>query len=160
MNNDLEMNASIYVIGVVHDSNIEPWHQPIFLWLCTLNDIFSKEILSSMGESICQTMGWDDLVDGFAFQLYIARPQHEVVLKIKYRLEEVGEVSSKRPTHGDKVYFHTNPIHGEVIGKTILSVNKKRDHCKEKKSPIYKLESAIEVAKDLRKGNRRKNFEQ
>jgi hypothetical protein len=52
---------------------------------------FNKDTLNHIGNTICKTIGWSDLVDCLFVHAYIARNQHKALLEQKRRREEGGE---------------------------------------------------------------------
>jgi hypothetical protein len=147
----VKLEGTSYGIGLVCDCagmSIDLPGQSSALWISAMKLAESKELtkekLHLAGNSICQTTGWDDLVDSMSIHAYIARSQHEAIVEEKRKRNEVGEGSSKKANRVD--------IAQQAMPRPKASMKGRPSSLREKgKALAYKLQSNIEVATDLKK---------
>jgi hypothetical protein len=106
----MKAKRTLYGIGLVHDCAsviIDLPGQSSVLWTSAMklanSKKLTKEKLHLVGNSICQTIGWDDLVDSMFIHAYIVRGQYEVVVEEKQKRDEAGEGSTKKANRADRV---------------------------------------------------------
>jgi hypothetical protein len=105
----VKVEGSLYGIGLVCDCvdvSINLPSQSSALWTSAMKLVVSKELtkekLHLVGNSICQTTCWDDLVDKMFVHAYIARSQHEAIVEEKRKRDEADEGSSKKANRANK----------------------------------------------------------
>jgi hypothetical protein len=99
----MNLERTSYGIGLICDCagvSIDLPGQSSALWTSTMKLAESKELtkkkLHLASNSICQSKGWDDLVDNMFVHAYIARSQHEAIIEEKWKRDDANEGSSKK----------------------------------------------------------------
>ena len=120
----------------------------------------ARDALHQVGDYIRQTTGWDDPVDSLSVYAYIARSQtNEAIVEEKRKRKEGNEGASKRTTRGSvrkEAEQHRDAYSQDVPSPEVTMEDapreKKNEQSKGKsKTPAYKLQSDIELTKDVKK---------
>lgn len=115
----------------------------------------AREELLRTATTIRSATGWDDPVDTMSVHAYVAKTQDEAIMEEKRRRDEANpseeRAASKRQLRGDRLRQETTPLREEVMEDVLPSRNSEKGKGREKsKAPMYKLQSDIEAATNLK----------